>query len=230
MPPSEQPSAAQPAVARPAKPARPPKQPTPLAKRVVPPNPVQAAVVILGFLALLYVIQVLNVITNYGLLGFGDIPRDFSHWDGVLFAPLLHGSWQHLFGNSLPLLVLGYLTTSLGLGKFFGVTTIIWLTGGLGVWVFGHDGVHIGASGLIFGYLTYLLVRGLFARSVTQIGIAVAVFALYGWVLLGMLPGQPGISWEGHLFGALGGVLAAWGVARDLRKEAAKNPPPAIVV
>ena len=91
---------------------------------------------------------------------------------------------------------------------------MVWVLGGLGVWLTAPDGsVTIGMSGVIFGWLTYLLVRGFFARSGTQIVLAVVLFLLWGGVLLGVLPGQPGVSWQGHLFGALAGVVAAWLVA-----------------
>jgi membrane associated rhomboid family serine protease len=199
----------------------PAKRPKPLAKRVVPPRPVLSAVVVLGFVGLLYVVEAIDTVLGGRLDDDGVIPRDFSQWDNILWFPLLHGDWTHLTGNAVPLLVLSYLATSGGIKQFLQVTAVIWLTSGLGVWLFGSYGSHIGASGLVFGFLVFLLVRGIFARSVLQIVLAVVVFALYGAALWGVLPGQPGISWEGHLFGALGGVLAAWGVARDARKGAA---------
>ncbi|ROP38098.1 rhomboid family intramembrane serine protease [Saccharothrix texasensis] len=199
---------------------KPAKQAKPLAKRVVPPRPVLSAAVVLGFVGLLYVVEAIDTVLGGRLDDDGVIPRDFSQWDNILWYPLLHGDWTHLTGNAVPLLVLGYLATSAGIKQFFQVTAVIWLTSGLGVWLFGSYGSHIGASGLVFGFLVFLLVRGIFARSALQIALAVVVFAIYGAALWGVLPGRPGISWEGHLFGALGGVLAAWGVARDARKGA----------
>ncbi|XVS68122.1 rhomboid family intramembrane serine protease [Actinosynnema sp. CA-299493] len=204
----------------PAKPVKQAKPPKPLSKRVVPPRPVLSAVVVLGFVGLLYVVEAIDTVLGGRLDDDGVIPRDFSQWDNLLWYPLLHGDWTHLTGNAVPLLVLGYLATSAGIKQFFQVTAVIWLVSGLGVWLFGSYGSHIGASGLVFGFLVFLLVRGIFARSAVQIVLAVVVFAIYGAALWGVLPGQPGISWEGHLFGALGGVLAAWGVARDARKGA----------
>jgi membrane associated rhomboid family serine protease len=116
-----------------------------------------------------------------------------------------------------------------GIGRFVAVTAVIWLLGGLGVWLTGAPGtVHIGMSGVIFGWLTYLLVRGFFARSGTQILLAVVLFFLWGGILLGVLPGQPGVSWQGHLFGALAGVLAAWLVARPARRAPTLRPGGAI--
>ncbi len=190
------------------------------AKRVVPPKPVLSAVVVLGFVGLLYVVEAIDTVLGGTLNDDGVIPRDFDQWDNILWYPVLHGDWTHLTGNAVPLMVLAYLATSGGIKQFFQVTAVIWLCGGLGVWIFGSYGSHIGASGLVFGFLMFLLVRGVFARSALQIVLAVVVFAMYGAALWGVLPGQPGISWEGHLFGALGGVLAAWGVARDARKGA----------
>lgn len=197
-----------------------PKPARPAAKRVVPPRPVLSAVVVLGFVGLLYAVEALDTVLGGRLDDDGVIPRDFSQWDNILWFPLLHGGWAHLTGNAVPLLVLGYLATSGGIKQFLQITAVIWLTSGLGVWIFGSYGSHIGASGLVFGFLVFLLVRGVFARSPLQIVLAVVVFAIYGAALWGVLPGQPGISWEGHLFGALGGVLAAWGVARDARRSA----------
>nr|WP_310315304.1 rhomboid family intramembrane serine protease [Saccharothrix longispora] len=188
-----------------------------MSKRVVPPRPVLSAAVVLGFVGLLYVVEALDFVLGGRLDDDGVIPRDFSEWDNILWYPLLHGDWAHLTGNAVPLLVLGFLATSGGIKQFFQVTAVIWLTSGLGVWLFGSYASHIGASGLVFGFLVFLLVRGAFARSPLQILLAVVVFALYGAALWGVLPGQPGISWEGHLFGALGGLLAAWGVSRDAR-------------
>jgi membrane associated rhomboid family serine protease len=199
--------------------------PRPLSKRVIPPQPLLSAVVVLSFVALLYVIEAVDTALGHRLDGEGVIPRDFSQWDNLIWYPLLHGSWSHLTSNAVPLLILGFLATSGGIKQFLQVTAVIWLTSGLGVWLVGYPASHIGASGLVFGYLVFLLVRGIFARSVWQILVAVLVFAAYGWALWGVLPGTPGVSWEGHLFGAIGGVLAAWGVARDARRAPA--PPPA---
>ncbi|CCH28499.1 rhomboid family intramembrane serine protease [Actinosynnema sp. NPDC047251] len=204
-----------PTVVSPAPPTRSP------AKRVIPPNPLLSAAVVAGFVALLFVVEGIDTALGGSLDHDGVIPRDFTEWDNILWAPVLHGGWEHLTGNALPLLVLGFLATSGGLKQFFQVTAVIWLTDGLGVWLAGSPGSHIGASGLIFGYLVFLLVRGVFARATAQVVVALAVFAVYGAMLWGVLPGQPGISWESHLFGALGGVLAAWGVARDHHRAAA---------
>ena len=119
----------------------------------------------------------------------------------------------------------GLIAMAGGIGQFVAVTATIWLVGGLGTWLIGSDHVHIGASVLVFGWLVFLLVRGFFARSSAQILLAVALFVIWGGVLWGMLPGAPGISWEGHLFGALGGLIAAQLVARADRPHSDSTRP-----
>ena len=110
----------------------------------------------------------------------------------------------------MPFLVFGFLAMAGGIRQFVAVTATIWLLGGLGVWLLGPaDTNHIGASGLIFGWLVFLLARGFYTRSAAQIVLAVVLFLIWGGVLWGVLPGDPGISWQGHLFGALAGLLAA---------------------
>jgi membrane associated rhomboid family serine protease len=179
----------------------------------------------LAFTVLLWGIEAYDQVTGQWLDADGIVPRSVDGLDGVLWAPLLHGSWAHLIANTLPFLIFGFLVMAHGIGRFVVVTGVIWLVGGLGVWLTGAPGtVHIGMSGVIFGWLTYLLVRGFFARSGRQILLAVVLFFLWGSVLLGVLPGQPGVSWQGHLFGALAGVLAAWLVARPRTQRAALRP------
>ncbi|MET0133104.1 MAG: rhomboid family intramembrane serine protease [Kibdelosporangium sp.] len=203
----------------PVDPPRPPKPPTPAARRVIPPNPLQAVLVVAGFVGLLYAVEGVDTLVNHTLDMHGIRPRTPEQWDGILWAPLLHAGWDHVIANSVPFLILGLLAFAGGLVQFLGVTAIIWLAAGFGTFLIGQPGVHLGASGVVFGYLTFVLVRGLFARSIAQILIAVVVFAVYGALLWGVLPNQPGISWEGHLCGAIGGIIAAWLVGRSLRDE-----------
>ncbi|GAB3285429.1 rhomboid family intramembrane serine protease [Parasphingorhabdus pacifica] len=177
------------------------------------------------FTALLYAIELVDVLVPAQLDRNGIIPREVHGLDGVLWAPFLHAGWEHLFANTLAFVVLGWLVMSGGLGQFLGVTAIVWIVGGLGTWLVGAPVTHVGASGVIFGWMVFLLVRGFFQRSFGQIVVALVLFFYWGGMLWGVLPGQPGISWEGHLFGAFGGLVAAWLVAkRTTRREGSGSP------
>src|SRR5258708_5709617 len=141
---------------------------------------------------------------------FGIRPRDVAALWGILAAPLLQAGWVHLVANTGAFVVLAWLVMLRKITDFVVVTALAILIGGLGVWLLGApNSIHIGASGLIFGYLGYLLARGYFERSLWALLLGIVALLLYGGVLWGVLPGQPGISWEGHLFGFVGGVAAA---------------------
>lgn len=171
---------------------------------------VRAGAVSLGFVALLWVSEILDATRGGDLDGYGIRPRSEQGLWGVLVAPLLHGDFAHLEGNTGPLLVLGFLVATVSTARWLAVMAWSWLTSGLGVWLTAPaQSITLGASGLVFGLLTYLLVAGFLERRPVRILVGVLVFLFYGGVLLGVLPGQPGISWQGHLFGALGGLLAA---------------------
>jgi membrane associated rhomboid family serine protease len=185
---------------------------------------------ILSFVALLYVIEAIDTVMDGRLDQDGIRPLEVDGLWGILWAPLLHGGWPHLIANTVPALVLGFLVTLAGIGRFVYATAIIWVLGGLGTWLIGNLGVqcpyvgvqcgstHIGASGLIFGWLTFLIVFGFFTRTVWQIVVGVVVFFVYGSVLLGVFPGTLGVSWQGHLCGALAGIVAAYVLAGPERK------------
>jgi membrane associated rhomboid family serine protease len=190
--------------------------------RVFPAQPLRAVGTMLAFTALLWVVEFYDQVSPVDLDQDGIVPRTTDGLEGILWAPLLHGGWAHLIANTLPFLVFGFLVLANGIGRFALVTGIVWALGGLGVWLTAPDGsVTVGMSGVIFGWLAYLLVRGFFARSGTQILLAVVLFFFWGGILLGVLPGQEGISWQGHLFGALAGVVAAWLVAPRRRTSSA---------
>lgn len=177
--------------------------------RVLPARPGQAAVVIAAFTGLLYLSEAADTVLGGALDNAGIRPREMDGLDGVLWAPLLHASWQHLVANTVPVLVLGFLALAGGILQFVAVTAVVWVVGGLGTWLVGAPFIHLGASVLVFGWMAFLLVRGFYARSAGQITLAVMLFLLWGGMLWGVLPGTPGVSREGHLFGALGGLLAA---------------------
>ena len=169
-----------------------------------------ASVVIGGFVALLYVIELADTLLHHRLDQEGVEPQQTDGLLGIVFAPLLHGSWEHLIGNTLPLLVLGFLVLLSGVRLWLQVTAIVWVVAGLGTWLVAPPNtIHLGASVLIFGWLVFLLLRGFVSRRVGQILLGLLILFLYGGILWGVLPGQPGISWQGHLFGAIGGAIAA---------------------
>ena len=169
------------------------------------------AAALVAFVAVLWAIQVVNWITGYGLNpAFGLIPRHLGGLDGVIAMPLLHGSFGHLMANTPPLLVMCGLLVATTTRALLPVNTmVIGLGGGL-VWLFGSSAIHIGASGQVFGWFGFLVVRGFVDRSLITLSAALAVGLLYGSILWGVLPGQPGVSWEAHLFGAIAGAAAAF--------------------
>jgi membrane associated rhomboid family serine protease len=179
---------------------------------------VRAAGVVAAFVGLLWVIEIVDAVGGGDLDQYGIEPRSEDGLVGIAVAPLLHSGWTHLEANSVPLLVLGLVVAVASTVRFFGVLAWAWVVSGVGVWLIAPDGsVTVGASGLVFGLLAYLLVVGFLERRAIGILISVGVFLLYGGVLLGVLPGQPGVSWQGHLFGAAGGVLAAYHLANRRR-------------
>lgn len=169
---------------------------------------------VLVLLAVMWLVEIVDVATPLEPDQYGIQSRTLPGLVGILFAPFLHVDFAHLWTNSVVFLVLGSLVAWRSQGGFWTVTATIVVLGGLGVWIFGPSlAVTIGASGLIFGYLAYLLVAGLVTRHWADIGIGIAVLVLYGGLLWAVLPtGVPsGVSWLGHLTGALaGGASALW--------------------
>lgn len=170
----------------------------------------QALVLTGGFVALLWVLEVVDTLAGHRLDQYGVQPREDEGLLGVVFAPLLHAGFGHLAANTLLVAVLLFLVLFSGIRRGLAVTLTVWVVAGLGVWLTAPAGtVHLGASSLVFGWLVYLMVRGFVSRRPGEVILGITLFFLYGGVLLGVLPGQPGISWQGHLFGAVGGLLAA---------------------
>ena len=170
-----------------------------------------------AFVAMCAVVPVLFVIEAFDLwLGgqfeatAGIIPHRIDGLDGIFFGPFLHHGFEHLYSNSVPLILLGTFVLAAGARRFLYSTLLIMLVSGLGVWITGSPGsVVVGASGVIFGYLGVLLMRGIVERSWWNLGVVLLVGLLYGWQLIGILPTDQPISWQGHLFGLLGGLVAA---------------------
>lgn len=168
-----------------------------------------------GVLLLLWGVFVVDLVAFGGnLWRLGILPRSVSGLRGILLAPFLHIGMLHLVANSIGLLLVGTLVLFREERFFWAVTAIGALVGGAGTWLFGGTAVHAGASGVIFAYLGYLLLAGVFERRIGSVILSAVAAFLYGGMLIGLLPGQPGVSWEGHLFGFVGGVVAARVLAR----------------
>ena len=164
--------------------------------------------VVAGLAFFMVALQLLNMATGYSLIAFGLVPRTLQGLFGILASPFLHGSFAHLSANLIAFLILGTLVMLEGFNRFLSVSAIIIVLGGSLVWLFGFAGVHVGASGWVFGLWAYLLSRAWFHRSWRNLITAGVVALLYGGLILGFLPRQ-GVSFEGHLFGALAGFIAA---------------------
>jgi membrane associated rhomboid family serine protease len=194
-------------------------------------------VTITSFVALLYVAELFDWLDDHKLDYYGIRPREADGLWGILFAPLLHASWAHLMGNAGFALVLGFLVTLAGLSRFLWATAIVWIVGGFGTWLIGNWGSscgptdHIGASGLIFGWLTFLAVFGFFTRTAWQIVVGILVLIVYGsvlWQAVPVLNVCGGVSWQGHLCGGIAGVLAAYLLSspeRKAREHRRRRPP-----
>jgi len=164
-----------------------------------------------GFVGVLFVIELFNMLTLHSLnRTFGLRPRSLDGLLDIFTFPLLHANLNHLLSNTLPLVIFGFLVFLSGLRVFLTALAFSWLGSGLTVWLIGDGGITVGASGLVFGLFAFLLVRGFFNHSWRQILLAVLLFMVYGSILLGVLPFVAGyISWQAHLGGAAGGVIAA---------------------
>lgn len=177
---------------------------------------IKAQVFILGVLiGLMWIVEIIDAPLGGagrscgGLNQFGIFPRQIIGLRGLVFAPFLHGGFAHLIANTIPFATLGWLVMLRRTADFWIVTIVAMLVGGMGTWLFGAPGCHIGASGVIFGYLGFLISRGYFERRIGSALFSIVVLFLYGGLLWGVLPLRVGISWEGHLFGFIGGVIAA---------------------
>lgn len=173
----------------------------------------------------MWLVEAANLVTHNALDAYGIRPRTEVGLWGIVFAPFLHASLAHLLANTLPFLMLGWLIAVRRLRDFLLVALLVMVVGGFAVWLLGRPmSDHIGASGVIFGFLGFLLARGFFERSVQALAVALITFALYGGALWGVLPAGPGISWEGHLFGALSGIAAGRVLAEESSRSEVSAP------
>lgn len=183
---------------------------------------VRHGLVFVGVMAvIMWIAEIVDTVMGGDLDAYGIEPRDTDGLDGIVFAPFLHSGFDHLIANTVPFLVLGAIIALSGLVRVALVTLIVMVVGGLGTWLVApaHT-VHIGASGVVFGYAGYLIARAVYTRSLSHLAAGIIVVAIWGFTLLGGLLPQDGISWQGHLFGLVGGVVAAWALdGRDARRR-----------
>jgi membrane associated rhomboid family serine protease len=171
----------------------------------------RAFVAMCAVVPVLFGIELVDRLTDQQLDVMGGIrPHDVRGLDGVVFAPFLHASFEHVTANSAPLILLGTFALAGGVKRFLASTVVIAIVSGVGTWFLGRPGtVVVGASGVIFGYLGLLLARGVVERSWWDVAVGLLIGLLYGWQLVALLPTDERISWQAHLFGFIGGVLAA---------------------
>jgi membrane associated rhomboid family serine protease len=177
------------------------------------------AAILAAIVALLWVLEATDQLFFGGRLdALGIQPRTAAGLRGIVFAPFLHGGFAHLAANTLPFIVLGWLVMLRSTSDFFVVAVVSAAVSGLGVWLFGGShSIHVGLSGVIFGFLGYLLARGIYERRLGAIALALIALVLYGGALWGLLPLRAGVSWQGHLFGFLCGWLVGFAATRPDR-------------
>jgi membrane associated rhomboid family serine protease len=194
-------------------------------------QPVEGMVLLLAIVVLMWLVEGINSLTAHGRALDGDgaiYPRNFDHVWSIFTAPFLHFGWQHLIDNTIPFVFMGVFIAARGAARLALVTLIVIVIGGLGTWLIAPAGTEtVGASGIVFGYATYLFTRGIFDRSLLEIGIGLVVGVVWGGALISSIVPQQGISWQGHACGAVAGVIAAWVLAsRRARQTPPSSSPP----
>lgn len=173
----------------------------------------------------LWFVHFIKISTNIPLGSYGVFPREWSGIKGIFLSPLIHGDFQHLISNSIPLLVLttilGYFYRKVAMPVFI----LIYLMTGIAVWLFARRSIHIGASGVVYGLLSFIFWSGVFRRNLRSIVLALVVTILYSGYFAGIIPTKEGISWESHLFGAISGIIMAFLVKGIVEDEDKKQDP-----
>lgn len=184
---------------------------------------IDALKLVLVMVAVMWVAEVVDIAAGHRLDAYGIHPRDVDGLPEIVSAPFLHVGFGHLISNTIPFLIMGAAIALGGLARVAIVTIVVGVVSGLGTWLIASTNtVHLGASGLVFGYASYLVSRGFLSKRFTELAVGALVVAVWGFGLLqGLLP-QERISWQAHLFGAIGGVVAAFALSR--RSEGARPP------
>ncbi|HAJ52092.1 MAG TPA: rhomboid family intramembrane serine protease [Corynebacterium variabile] len=176
------------------------------------------------FLVVIWVLMLINALSNYRLTGYGVEPREIEGLRGIIVAPFLHVDFSHLLANTPACAVLLFLIALSGQKAVWVSSVCTVIVGGVGIWLTGpENSVHVGASILIYGWVAFLVLRGFFVRSFGQIALGVVVALIYAGLFWGLFPGNPGVSWQGHLFGAVGGAVAAFLTGRQTGRQASRQ-------
>ena len=162
------------------------------------------------FPAILWGIHLLSLLFNENLSKLGLLPRNLPGLLGIFTSPLIHADFSHLISNTIPLIVLGWIIFNFYPKVSYILFIFIYLVTGILVWIFARQVYHIGASGVVYGFVSFLFFSGIFRRDNKSIALALVIVFLYGGLVWGMVPGWEGISWESHLFGAIAGLIAAY--------------------
>jgi membrane associated rhomboid family serine protease len=165
---------------------------------------------IIVLVALIWMVEAVNIFLGHGLVSWGILPRSLSGLMGIPLAPLLHGGFWHTLSNTLPLLCLGALTLARGQRMFWQTTVTVTLLSGALVWLFGREAYHVGASGLVFGYFGAILARAVIERSLSSMAIGIITVMVYGGLIWGIVPLRSYVSFESHLFGLIAGIFIVW--------------------
>lgn len=177
---------------------------------------------LLILVALIWIVEVVNLILGHRLVSWGILPRSLGGLIGIPLAPWIHNGVWHAVSNTIPIFILGGLTLAGGKSRFWETTASVILLSGALVWIFGRSAFHVGASGLVFGYFGVILARAIFDRSVISIVIAFGTVMVYGGLLWGILPLRSQVSFESHLFGLIAGFLVIW-LGRRFRQPPAPS-------
>jgi len=184
------------------------------------PDRKNALLLVVGMIVLMWALEIVDVAADHSLDQYGIHPRDVDGLPEIVAAPFLHVGFEHLISNTIPFAIMGVAIALGGLARVAIVTAVVGVVSGLGVWLIAPaNSIHLGASGLVFGYASYLISRGIYSRRIAEIAVGVVVVGLWGLALLQSLLPQDGISWQAHLFGAVGGVIAASLLAKRREPE-----------
>jgi membrane associated rhomboid family serine protease len=165
---------------------------------------------VLILVALIWIVEIVNLVLGHRLVSWGILPRSFSGLIGIPLAPMLHSGFWHALSNTVPLLILGALTLAGGKKMFWETTVNVTLLSGLLVWIFAREAYHVGASGLVFGFFGVIMARAYIERGITTIAIAIITVMAYGGLIWGILPLRSHVSFESHMFGLIAGFFIVW--------------------